>query len=101
MLGSGNSEQKRVETLSGLAGRPAKSLVVGIDLEDRSSTYTVRSWDAQEISVHHSQPWSVQAGYYIKWSVSGSGGKMMIADDLVAAKEIKKLSLTTLTGELR
>ena len=35
--------------MSGLAGRPAKSLVVGIDLGDRSSTYTVRSRDAQEI----------------------------------------------------
>jgi hypothetical protein len=37
----------------------------------------------------------VEAGktYYLKWSVSGSGGKMMLADGPVGAKEIKKLNL--------
>ena len=43
------AKEQKIETLSGLAGRPAKSLVIGVDLGDRSSTYTVRSRNAQEI----------------------------------------------------
>lgn len=43
------AKEQKIETLSGLADRPAKSLVIGIDLGDRSSTYTVRSRNAQEI----------------------------------------------------
>lgn len=42
-------KEQKIETLSGLADRPAKSLVIGIDLGDRNSTYTVRSRNAQEI----------------------------------------------------
>jgi transposase len=43
------AKEQKVETLSELGERPAKSLMIGVDLGDKNSTYTVRNRDAQEI----------------------------------------------------